>query len=435
MFHMDLGLGRVESALRCLELDSAAPASIQVLGTNGKGSTSTFLAQALTCSGLRAGLYTSPHFVSPRERILVDGLPLPDKAWLDAAEAVLRVSHDQGEALRLTYFELLTVMAAWLFREAGCDACVFEAGLGGAHDATTALPRHLTVFTPIGMDHAAILGPTVKDIARDKAGAMLRGVPSLTVRQDAEVESVLIEQALRNNTPLYTVPRDPGRLGLEALLAPEGHAPAKPLAAWEGLGLPTPAMPGPHQRTNFQLAACALGLLSLTRDTLFPAGTGRDKTAPPPMPDAGVLERTAREAFIPGRFQVIAARTGAPAFILDGAHNLPGLECLRDALDDLGLHPSAMVFSCLADKDLDAMIPLARALTDGPVYVPPVDAPGRAMDPAALAALLGGDALPTPGVDQALREAARHGGLVLICGSLYLLGEVFALRPGWLARG
>lgn len=434
MFHMDLGLGRVSAALAALGLDSPPFLSVQVAGTNGKGSTSTFLARILTESGFRTGLYTSPHFVSPRERILVDGRQLPESGWLDAAEAVLRVSADVSGEKRLTYFELITVMAAWLFRESGCRACVFEAGLGGAHDATTALRHDLTVFTPIGLDHVSILGPAIADIARDKAGAMRRGVPAVTGPQEPEAMEVLTRAAISTGAPLYLVrppdERTPQAAGanLPPASAPSGVLEAAQLpdameyARLSGIGsaaLPdaVPAMPGPHQRGNFRLAAASANLLA--------AAHGLDI-------EPGAFGRAAQTAFIPGRFQIIPESGGSPAFVLDGAHNQPGLECLKMALDDLSIRPVAMVFASLADKDLDAMLPLARSLTDGPVFVPPVEAPGRAVPPQELARMLGGDARPAPSVAEAMDKAGQAGGTVLVCGSLYLLGEVYALRPDWL---
>jgi dihydrofolate synthase/folylpolyglutamate synthase len=400
MFHMDLGLGRVQAALDALGLTRPPFVSAQVVGTNGKGSTSTFLAQILSESGLRTGLYTSPHFITPRERILVDGEQLPDQLWLDAAEAVLRVSQDISPLRRLTYFELITVMGAWMFRQAGCTAAVFEAGLGGAHDATSALAHDLTVVTPIGMDHAALLGPALTDIARDKALAMRPGVPAVSADQASEVVQVLRRVAAQRGTSLVF---------------------AREIAAAHGESWPRQTgMPGPHQLGNLRLALAAHHLLAQARGL--------------PV-DAGALERAAREAFIPGRLQVIAPSTGWPAFVLDGAHNVPGLECLGAALAQLGIQPEAMIFACLGDKDVEAMLPLALRLTDGPVYVPGLNAPGRALAPQELAARLGDRAVPVKDMAEALRKVKGVVGTVLVCGSLYLLAEAYKLRPLWLRRG
>jgi len=404
MFHMDMGLSRIRRALKALGLEEPPAPSVQVIGTNGKGSTSTFLAQLFTTSGRTTGLYISPHFLSPRERILVDGAPLPEEMWRNAAEAVLSVSEDLSPSRRLTYFELLTVMAAWLFRESSCQAAVFEAGLGGAHDATSALKHHLTAFTPIGMDHAAILGPTLADIARDKARAMRPDVPAVSADQEQKVSGILAETAHDVGAPLF--------FARDVAAGAEAHG-----AKWPD----APAMPGPHQADNLRLALAAFHLLAV--------GHGLRE-------DPRLFACAARLAFIPGRFQIIPADNGFPELILDGAHNGPGLICLARALASLNKNPRAVVFACLKDKDLAGMLPLARALTDGPIIVPGLDVPGRAMDPAALAAQIGGGTLCVPDTAAALekiRGLNESGGPVLICGSLYLLAAVYALRPDWLA--
>lgn len=399
MFHMDLGLGRIQAALDALGLTHPPYRSVQVVGTNGKGSTSTFLAEILSASGLRTGLYTSPHFVTPRERVLVDGEQLPDAAWLEAAEAALGVSQDVSPERRLTYFELITVMAAWMFRQAGCAAAVFEAGLGGAHDATSAIVHDLTVITPIGMDHVKILGPSLADIARDKAMAVRHGVPAVSAPQAPGVLEVVRRVAAEQGASLSL---------------------AEDVAAAHGASWPdATGMPGPHQLENLRLALAAHHLLAEAHGL-------------PAAPEA--LGRAARDAFIPGRLQMVPPSTGWPAFVLDGAHNVPGLECLGAALAELGIRPDALIFACLGDKDVEAMLPLARGLTGGPIYVPGLDAPGRALEPQELAERLGDRAVPVRDMAEALRKVKGTAGTVLVCGSLYLLAEVYKLRPLWLRR-
>ena len=144
------------------------------------------------------------------------------------------------------------------------------------------------------------------------------------------------------------------------------------------------------------------------------------------------MERAARTAFIPGRLQLVAGAPGQPSIFLDGAHNESGLQSLNAALRDLSIRPSVMIFACLADKDFEAMLPLVRSLTGGPVFVPGLDVQGREMAPAELARLIGPQALPVADMDEALRRIAGLEGTVLICGSLYLLAEAFRLHPEWL---
>ncbi|MCZ4696511.1 hypothetical protein O2778_17660, partial [Ancylomarina euxinus] len=159
-FHMELGLERIGTVLDAMGLRRLPCPTVQVAGTNGKGSTCTFLASLARAHGCKAMLHSSPHFVSLRERVRVfapGGSPwgelLPEGRWLEAANAVMTSGGD-----KLTYFELVTVMAAWLMREEGAKLAVLESGLGGSHGATTAMDVDLSAFTPIGLDHCAVLG-------------------------------------------------------------------------------------------------------------------------------------------------------------------------------------------------------------------------------------------------------------------------------------
>ncbi|GAB6039151.1 hypothetical protein JCM15519_37100 [Fundidesulfovibrio butyratiphilus] len=401
LFHMDMRLDRMVAALAALGLDRPAWTSAQVVGTNGKGSTSTFLAATLAASGVRTGLFTSPHFVDVRERVLVNGAMLDRDDWLEAARAVLQACRGIGADFALTYFELVTVMAAWMFRRHGCRATVFEAGLGGAHDATTALVHHVTLVASVGLDHMALLGPTPADIARDKAGAMRAGTPVVTTAQEEpEVEAVLTRRA--------------GELGVELLRADV-------VARVHGADWPeVPALPGPHQRANLRLALAGAWLLAQRR------GLALSEAA---------MRQAAREAFLPGRMQWVSRKGQTLDCLLDGAHNQPGLRALASALDQAAIRPRVMVFACLGDKDVPAILPLARALCQGRVVVPQLDAPGRAAEAARLAQEMGPRAEPAASVAQALEMVRDEPGPVLVCGSLYLLAEVYALRPEWLRPG
>jgi len=211
---MDLRLDRMHRALAALGLERPPHAAVQVLGTNGKGTTATLLAALCAAHGMACGLFTSPHFLSVRERVrcyhgdipgavatvATPGAPLgdgffPEAGWVDVAREVLAATADFGDAGRLTYFELLTAMAARMFASRPVDVAVYEAGLGGSHDATTALDRDMTVFAPMGMDHAHVLGPTLRDIARDKAGAIPPGGLAVTGPQEPEAMEALADRA------------------------------------------------------------------------------------------------------------------------------------------------------------------------------------------------------------------------------------------------
>ena len=399
LFHMDLSLGRMERFLERTGLSRPPFHALHVVGTNGKGSTCAFLDALLRAHGVETGLYASPHFCDVRERVKRGGRPLPKDAFLAAAN---RIAEPAGE-LGLTYFEFLTALALSAFAAAPAApgapgdpddpgsgpvrAAVLEAGLGGRFDAVTALARDLLVFTSIGLDHMKVLGPDVASIARDKAGAMRPGLPVLCARQEPEAMRELENRARLLGCPLEVV---------------------EPLPPGTPLGLA-----GPHQRQNAALALAA-----------FRRAAGPLGVSPDPKAEARALDT----AFLPGRMQRVPAGEGHAALILDGAHNAPGLSALGAALEESGQRPGAVVFACFADKDVQSLAPLVLALTEGPVVVPRLDVSGRESDHAAVARIIGPRAASVASLDTALALTAEHG-LVLVCGSLYLLGEFFTKHP------
>ena len=425
LFHMDLSLERMaEFVRRC---GPPRFPVLHVVGTNGKGSTATILAELLRAHGLRAGLFTSPHFVSVRERILVDGAMLSEETWARLGFEALR----RAEGLGLTYFELLTAVAVLAFAEAGpgeagVDVAVMEAGLGGRFDATNVLFPALTVFTPIGLDHMNVLGDTLAEIAADKAGAMRRSVGggglAISAHQEPEAAEVLRRVAGEVGAELVRVgevlsySRAKGRV----TPSPKGKVFVPPMT---GLHL---SLSGLHQQDNARLALAAFALWA-ARLRL-------------PVIEEACREAFAR-AFIPGRMQRVPAGAGLPELILDGGHNAHGLAALGAALAADGIRPAAVVFGCLRDKPLATMLPLVRGLLDnspdGRMYATGIPSCPRACAPTELAALLGPGVVPVADVHAALaRCMADDGGAgpVLVCGSLYLLGEFYMTHPGLLER-
>ncbi len=417
--HLDhLGLFRIRPELGCLRgvLAELAvpppPVAVQVVGTNGKGSTSTFLESLARVHGLKTGLFTSPHFVSFRERIRINGRPAPESILLEPANILMAAG---GE--KLTYFEFVTALAALVFARAGAHLAVMETGLGGTWDAVTALPADLVLFTPIGLDHCNILGDTVAAIARDKAGAMRQGAPVISAPQEPDALHVLREAAAERAAP-FTLTG-----GLETL----------PEAIREGR-LPL-RLAGDHQYGNAALALAAWKYIGETWKNAFPA-------ADLSFFDPAATEKGLADAFIPGRFQFVPASPAHkhPALLLDGAHNVHGIGALSAALAKRGLAPASVIFCCLDDKDPAVMAAHVRILSGGPVFIPPIAGNPRAVSPEALAQIVGLAARPASGVQNALEMAAAHTAErfpgedpdkhpTLFCGSLYLLGEFFALRP------
>lgn len=395
LFHMELGLGRMRRALAVLAPGKSPFPIIQVLGTNGKGSTCAFLDAMARARGLKTGLFTSPHFLSVKERILVNGRKAEEAEWLAAANDIM----DAGD-FGLTYFEFLTVLAALLFRRAKVDLAIFEAGLGGANDATSALGASLHCFAPIAMDHAEVIGPGLADIARDKAAAINPGADLLSAPQFPLARAVLAAASAAKGAKLEF---------------------ARPLAKDLPLGLP-----GKHQKTNAALALAAFRKFAALADVAFDEEKAR----------AGL-----GKTFLPGRLQIIPDEKGS--LVLDGAHNPHGMACLVENLAGMREKPAAIIYSALADKDWKpALAMLARLNPQAPFFIPGLDNP-RALDPAEAAAFHnsrhagGALALGGPGaLARALGLAAAKAGAapVLLTGSLYLLSEFFSLRPRCLQR-
>jgi dihydrofolate synthase/folylpolyglutamate synthase len=383
MFHMDLGLGRMESALA--RLDLAMPeAVVQVVGTNGKGSTACFLAALATAHGKRTGLFTSPHLVDVRERVRLDGAIVSPGLWTEGVRAVWGACADLG----LTYFELTTVVALWCFARRAVQVAVLEAGLGGTHDATCAVPPSLVLMTPVGMDHQNVLGPTLAHIARDKAGALGR-CPSLTVPQDPEVLAIFQEHTEATPWPV-------GEIGAFAggYQTPEGTAID---ASW------LPGQP-PFQVTNAALALA--GWERLARMMGWPVH--RD-----------VCREVVATVRWPGRFHEDGA------VVVDGAHNPMGMAALDHALGDRRF--AWGLFQSMQDKVLDMEVLGRLCRRCRRVLVPELPGIGRAWPAASLAARLGAEAVPS--VAHALGRVGSDSALVW--GSLYLVGAYFAARQSF----
>lgn len=406
LFHMDLTLERMRAFVERAGMPNFAV--LHVVGTNGKGSTATLLSELLTAHGLRTGLYTSPHLADVRERVLVDGRRLPGEAWARHGAEALRLS----EGLGLTYFELLTAVALLAFRGEGAQAAVMEAGLGGRFDATNVVNPRMTVFTPMALDHMNVLGATLAEIAGDKAGAMRPGGLAVSAAQRPEAGEALVARAREVGCELVDGPgvlyysRANGRLEP----GPLGRGFVRPM---RDLRL---ALHGTHQEDNARLALAAFHVWA--RRLRLP-----------------VSEEACREAlgraFIPGRMQRVSAGHGLPELILDGGHNPHGLAALADSLKAEDIRPSAVAFGCLGDKPLDDMLPLVREMAGGARLIAcGIPSCPRALAPGALA-----DMLETPehapDVHIALERLAEVPGPVLVCGSLYLLGE-FYTKHDWL---
>ena len=385
-----LGLGGTRTLLAGLGDPHRAFRAVHVAGTNGKGSVSAMIERALRESGLRTGLYTSPHLVDFRERIRVDGRWATEHALEDG---LARIQSLPGSDER-TFFEVATALAFEHFAREKAGWVVAEVGLGGRLDSTNVLEPEITVMTRIGIDHAEILGTGLAAIAAEKAGIVKPGVPLVTGPQPPEAMAVLARTCAERGAPL-----------LEARVRASRRA--------------HPRLLGPHQLENRAVAIAALEAL-------------RARGAPV---DARAVRRGVDLAVWPGRLERCPH---VRRLWWDGAHNLDAFEALVAAWRGLGHRPPALVLALSRDKDAGA---IAIALRGGFGRVPAVATrtrSPRAMEPGPLAEALreaGFETQAAPGVPAAVRAAlALPGGRrVLLAGSLFAVGEAmeaFGGAPG-----
>ncbi len=375
---MRLGLEPMRAACARAGGPEHAFEAVHVGGTNGKGSTCAMVAAMVRAAGKRVGLYTSPHLVRFAERIRIDGEPLDDLALAEVLEEALTIGAD------LSFFETATFAAFLAFRRAGVSLAVVEVGIGGRLDATNVLPSPLcTAITGVALDHQDMLGDTLTAIAREKAAIAKPGVPMVLGPMPEEAHRAAIEIAAANGARIIETS--------DVMLPPEVIV----------------GLAGPHQRDNARVAWAIGGELGFRDDE---------------------RARGLSEARWPGRLERIDLPEGAlaGAWILDGAHNPDGARALAKALERERI--GAVVFGALADKAWPEMLRAVSAIAAPRVYVAPG---GRApAEPEVLAEQAPGRAAAS--VVEALAAARRVAGdrPVVVCGSLYLVGEARARLLG-----
>ena len=407
---IDLSLDRMRVLCAALgDPQHRLPPVIHVAGTNGKGSTVALLRAIAEAAGLKVHVYTSPHLVRFNERIRLAGELITDEALnaiLDRIEAV---------ASEATVFESTTAAAFVAMSETPADLAVIEVGLGGVLDATNVIERPLlSLITPVDLDHAEFLGTSLRGVAVEKAGILKPGARGLIARQAPEAMEAIEAAALAVGAPMTVMGVDFDAWAERGGLAFQDQE--------RFLDLPAPALAGPHQIDNAGLAVAAALELDL--------------------PEAAIAEglRTVRW---PARMQRLtegpyaeAARAADAELWLDGGHNPHAARALALTLarrQASAPRPTALIVGMLGNKDAGGFF---EALKESGATVFTVGFDGAAAEPEALAAVARGHGLGATAagtVEQALKHALRLGaGRVVICGSLYLAGEVLgAARETW----
>ncbi len=378
-----LGLERIRTVLAAMGDPQNSFRSVHVAGTNGKGSTCSMVEAALRASGVRTGLFTSPHLIEPVERIQIDGIPVTREQFNRAFEAV----HQTAERLDLdchpTYFETVTAMAFWLFREMGVGTAVIETGLGGRLDATNVVQPAVTAITSIDFDHEAYLGHTIEAIAGEKAGILKPGVPAVFAKQRPDAAVVLEARARELGIPVQRA-EDYEIRDLE--IDARG-------CSFNGLRCP---LAGEHQLDNAVTAVLTLRELG--------------------VPPEGIAD-----ARWPGRLECVAPN---PDVILDGAHNPAGARALRRYLERFYAGRKLwMIYGAMRDKAIEEIAEILFPLAQELILTAP--AAPRALRPEALRKLAGrGSAAPNFNAAMEIVNAqVAAEDVVVITGSLFLIGE------------
>lgn len=393
------GLERMQVLLKALDNPEREQRFVHVAGTNGKGSTSAMIANALRSAGYATGLYTSPHLVEPTERIQVDGIPVSHEEFAQTFEVVHQAAEEllKMDAIDAhpSYFETVTAMAFLIFRERA-DVVVLEVGLGGRLDATNVVTPELCVITPVSYDHESLLGNTLESIAGEKAGILKPGVPVVMSKQEPEAEAVILRRACqlgcRVDRAMDAAVENVFVEARRSSFTVDGHAYTCGLA-------------GRHQIDNAVTAILACRALKLSY-----AATSEGL-----------------ESFRwPGRLEFVSEK---PEFVLDGAHNPAGARALAQYTREFcSNRPVWMVYGAMRDKAIEEIACQLFPLADRLIVTAP-DFP-RALRPEAILQMMPHpNAVIAANVADAI-ELARKGpaeATVFFTGSLFLVGEARGL--------
>lgn len=421
---------RLSATRRAVELlgdpQRTAPV-IHITGTNGKTSTSRMIESILRASGLRTGLLTSPHLIRVNERIMIDGRPVSNEAfvrnWDDIAPYLAMVDTELEAAAEapLTYFEALTVLAFAVFADAPVDVIVLEVGMGGEWDSTNVADGQVAVFTPIALDHEKRLGSTVSEIAKTKSGIVKPAASVVSAAQTPEALDQLLAAVVYNEATIAVEPRDFAVESTTVAVGGQVITVRGRAGRYQDVYLP---LYGDHQAQNAAVAIAAVE--SFIGDGAIPIADD-------------VLAEGLGTATSPGRLQLIGAE---PTVLVDAAHNPHGAKALAAALAEyFDFSEIAIVLGVLGDKDAHGIIselaPLATRFvvtrSDSERAIPVLDLTHLVQQVADPSTVVSVESLPAA-LDLARGWALdAPGRAVVITGSITLVGEAMdiAQHEGW----
>ncbi len=414
-FGTKLGLENTLALMELLGRPDKGRRYLHVTGTNGKGSVSALSSSALTASGHRTGLYTSPHLVSFTERIRLDGKAVSEDEVVALADRLRALIVENSQGLKPTFFEFTTAMAFDYFAREGAEVVVLEVGMGGRLDSTNVVEPVCSVITNVEMEHREYLGDTIEKIAYEKAGVIKPGVPLITTEKKPDIAGYIEGVCRERGAPMYLLGRDfkfePKEARWDGDRFVQTMDYSGPGGEIKGLAIP---LIGPHQLENAAAAACALMLMS-------------DRGV---RVDISGLREGFRRVRWEGRLEVVSTH---PLVVLDGAHNTASAVRLAESVRESfnGRYKRLiLVLGVLADKDFDGMIDALGPLAD--LLVLTSADYGRAVKADELSARVSGlraeVSVKTP-VSKAVTWACGKAGrddMVLITGSLYVVGEAKA---------
>lgn len=421
-------LAHMRVLLEALEHPELRVPGVLIAGTNGKGSTAATLASILQASGIRTGLYTSPHLVRINERIRINGEPISDDDFAGIHDLVDRTAERLVSENELpwhpSFFEMLTAIAFEYFARERVELSVLEVGMGGRLDATNVVEPRVSVITDIDLDHQKFLGNTIAEIAREKAGIIHAGGVVVTLPQTPAANEVvgnaILDANARGISAVPYVP--PVSPGARQYLVPSpqekaGFVSRYPLQVMGTEILVESPLVGRHQLRNVALAIAAAEQL---------AGQGFSGIT------AESIARGIRSTRWPGRFQVLPATAAHPEVVFDVAHNPAGAWALRSALSSAYEdRPLVFVFGAMRDKAIREMAEILFPLAER-VIVTHIDNP-RAASAAEIheaAGRISSTLEEAPDVAAALAQAritTGAKGVVVVTGSIYIVGEAMRL--------
>ena len=419
------GLRRISRLLSLLGNPEKDMFAIQVLGTNGKGSSAAVMEAVLTAAGMKTALYTSPHLISLQERLRVSGGFVPFSDWMAHWRNIVRTVESDVELCedKPSFFEHFTATALSIVREARADAVILEAGMGGRYDATSVCDAAAVMVNPIGMDHIQYLGGTLEAIAGEKFAAAKGGRDAFYAGDDERLTGLFAEYcrdrgALPHLLDRIARPEDircdvEGTFFSYRVLAPEA------LGMGDIPGLKTP-LPGRHQAFNTARAITVLAYLK-RHASLFPALNEE------------IIMRGLARTYWPGRMETLPGADGR-MIMLDGAHNEHGARALVSSLENIlkdgeKVKAGAVVFAVMSDKEFIPILNILKELSC-PMFctqlrlersLPASDLAGYAKASGIVVAGVFED--PAEALDSALASTPA-GELTLCCGSLFLVGHL-----------